>query len=188
MKKSTLPKVKIPFALQPPFESTEEETAFWRIRFKALGDGAEYSDLSADISFASEADAELHALVLSRYGDPQRIQLGLPTVRRTVIYKTDGTKVARDWEAGTRPDLAWLQRGVGGGHIELCPGARDGKQIYADEDGFSKDLPENPQIRLPSQPLVGDVVVCYGFPIDEGSDRMLRPDPGEVVTRIDDDD
>lgn len=107
--------------------------------------------------------------------------------RRTVIYKTDGTKVARDWEAGTRPDLAWLQRAVGGGLIELCPGARDGKQIYADEEGFLKRLPTNRQIRLPSQPLVGDVVVCYGFPMDEGDDRHLCPDPGEVVTDDDDD-
>lgn len=67
--------------LYPPFESAEEEEAFWQMRLAALG-RARYADLSVEFAFASEEDAELHGLVLSRYSDGQRDRLGLWTGER----------------------------------------------------------------------------------------------------------
>ncbi len=98
--------------------------------------------------------------------------------RRTVIFKSDGTKLVRDWDEGKRPDLKWLQQAVGG-YIELCPGAQDGEHMYVNENGRLEGLPVNPQIGLSSQSLRGDVVVLHGFTLDEGEDEMICPSLGD---------
>ena len=81
------------------------------------------------------------------------------------------------------PSLAWLQRAVDG-LIEIIPGGKAGFYAYANEEGLLNGLPPNPvaselldyQVLPGVVPLVGNVVILEGFPINGETLKAVCPD------------
>lgn len=95
-------------------------------------------------------------------------------MNRTIIIKTDGSRVEKEWSDGLRPSLDELQAAVGG-YIEAVPHVEQYKDqpavMYCNEEGKLSGLPYNyaatalwyeAMEQVVADALVGDCIIVTG--------------------------